>query len=99
MIERKRRPSSPGEILFKHHLEPNGVTIARFARASKLSQKHVSQIVHGHVSLTPETAVRFAAVLGTTPDLWINLQRAVDLWEAKKRLKRWKPGELLHDMA
>ena len=97
MITRKRRPSTPGKILFKHHLEPNEITVTRFAKAAKLSQKHVSQIVHGHAALSPETAVKFAAVLGTTPELWINLQRAVDLWDARQKLKGWEPAEALYE--
>ncbi len=99
MITRKRRPSTPGQILLKHHLEPNRITVTRFAKATTLSNKHVSQIIHGHAALSPETAIKFAAVLGTTPELWINLQRAVDLWDARQKLKGWKPAEALHGAA
>jgi len=38
-------------------------------------------------------------VLDTTPELWINLQRAVDLWDARQKLKGWEPAEALHGAA
>ena len=99
MITRKRRPSTPGQILFKHHLEPNGITINAFVRATGISRNHVSQIINGRAALSPETAIKFAAVLDTTPELWINLQRAVDLWDAHQKLKGWKPAEALRQTA
>ena len=63
MITRKRRPSTPGQILLKHHLEPNKITVTRFAQAAKLSTKHVSQIIHGHAALSPETVSRLTPFL------------------------------------
>ncbi len=44
-----------GQILLKHHLEPDDISITRFAKAARLSQKHVSQIIYGHAALSPGT--------------------------------------------
>lgn len=55
--------------------------------------------MHGRAGLSPATAVKFAAVLGATPELWINLQRAVDPWDAKQLLRGWAPDEELHGTA
>ena len=99
MIERKRPPSTPGQILVKHHLEPNGISIERFARAAGLSRKHVSQIAHGRAALSPETAIKFGAVLNTSAELWLNLQKAVDLHAAHEKLRDWQPNEELHTAA
>lgn len=91
---RKRRPTIPGKVLKAYFLEPRGLSISRFARATGLSRKHLSNIVHGNAAVSPETAHRFATVLDTTPEFWINLQNAVDLWDARTRLKSWKPAEV-----
>lgn len=83
---RTRRPSVPGEILAELYLEPHEIPIAAFAEACGVSRKHMSGIVHGHVAITAEMAARIAAALGTTAQYWLNLQNAVDLYDAEKRL-------------
>lgn len=83
---RARRPSLPGEILVELYLVPHDISIARFAEAVGVSRKHMSAIVNGRASITAETAARMAAVLGTTARFWLNLQNAVDLYDAEQRL-------------
>jgi addiction module HigA family antidote len=83
---RTRRPSLPGEILSELYLAPNEISIARFAEACGVTRKHMSCIVHGHAAITAEMATRIAAVLGTSAQYWLNLQNAVDLFDAEERL-------------
>ena len=83
---RTRRPSLPGEILVELYLNPHEISIAGFAEACGASRKHMSGIVHGHVAITAEMAARIAATLGTTAQYWLNLQNAVDLYDAERRL-------------
>ena len=85
--ERKRRPTPPGRVLAELYLEPRGVSIAKFAEAAGVSRKHISAIVNGRASITAETATRIATTLGTTAQYWLNLQNALDLYDAKSRLK------------
>ncbi|MDP6706238.1 MAG: HigA family addiction module antitoxin [Alphaproteobacteria bacterium] len=91
MEKMTRRPTPPGEILRELYLEPRGVSITAFARAVECSRKHMSNIVHGHVRLEPEIAARIAKVLGTSTELWLNLQKAVDVHDAEAAIKNWRP--------
>ena len=84
--KRTRRPSLPGEILAELYLAPRNISIAKFAGAVGVSRKHMSAIVDGRASITADTAARMAAVLGTTAEYWLNLQNAVDLYDAEQRL-------------
>ena len=84
--QRTRRPSPPGEILAELYLAPREVSIAKFAEAAGVTRKHMSGIINGHVAITAEMAARIAAVLGTTAQYWLNLQNAVDLYDAEERL-------------
>ena len=93
-MKRNRRPTEPGTILKEFFLDPRDVSIAQFARATGLSRKHVSNIVHGKASVTTESACRFGRVLDTTPEFWLNLQNGVDLYDSTKKLARWKPAEI-----
>ena len=79
-----RRPTSPGEILRELYLDPRGVSVARFAEAVGVTRKHMSNVVNGHAAITAELATRIAEVLGTTPEYWLNLQNAVDLYDARQ---------------
>jgi len=62
------------------------ISIAKFAEACGVTRKHMSAIVNGHAAITAEMAARMAAVLGTTAQYWLNLQNAVDLYDAQERL-------------
>jgi addiction module HigA family antidote len=87
----ERRPSLPGEILLELYLAPHDISIAKFAEAVGISRKHMSAIVNGRATVTADTATRMAVVLGTTAQFWLNLQNAVDLYDAQQRLAENKP--------
>jgi antitoxin HigA-1 len=91
VYRRERRPRHPGLILERYYLEPRGISITRFAAATGLTRKHISNIIHGKADLSPETAVRFALVLGTSPEFWNNLQAAVQLYDARLKLASVQP--------
>jgi addiction module HigA family antidote len=91
MFEVRRRPTHPGTILRNHYLAPRKLTVTGLARASGLTRKHMSNIVNGSASITPDSALRIAKVLGTTPQLWLNLQSRVDLYDARVKLRSWRP--------
>jgi antitoxin HigA-1 len=84
--KRTRRPNLPGEILAELYLASHEISISKFAEACGVTRKHMSQIVNGHAAITAEMATRMAAVLGTTAQYWLNLQNAVDLFDARERL-------------
>jgi len=79
--QRKRRPSTPGDVL-ADILETNAITQTELARRLKVSRRTISQIIHGRRPMDVDMAVRLGTVLGNGPELWLNLQQAVDLWDA-----------------
>jgi addiction module HigA family antidote len=84
----KRRPTPPGEMLLEEFLKPAGMTQLALARKMGVPIQRVNGVVAGRRAVTAETAILLAQVLGTTPVLWLNLQVAVDLWDAMQRLGR-----------
>jgi antitoxin HigA-1 len=77
------RPSTtPGEMLVAEFLEPLGMTITAFAEHIDVRRDHLSEVIHGHRRVTPDTALRFARALGTTAQFWLNLQQSTDLYAA-----------------
>ena len=83
-----RKPTHPGEILQAMYLEPLGIGIFDFAEAIGVSRKTISAIINCRARVTPEMALRFAMALpSTNADFWLNLQKACDLFSARRRLE------------
>jgi addiction module HigA family antidote len=91
MFARNRRPSAPGDIIRAHYLDERRVSVSALARAIGLSRKHMSDIVNGRSRIEPAVAARLAKVFGTSTNLWLNLQTAVDAWDADREARSWKP--------
>lgn len=79
-----RKPSHPGAILRRDYMKPLNLTVTDLAAHLGISRKHLSQVIHGRASVTAGLALRLARAFGTTPELWLNLQRKCDLWEAER---------------
>jgi addiction module HigA family antidote len=90
MISRKRPPTHPGGILKRHYLEPLSLAISQVAQALGVSRKTISKIVNERGDVTPDMALRLARAFGTTPELWLNLQKNYDLWHASHDSKAWQ---------
>lgn len=97
MSIRLRRPTSPGVLLKHFYMEPRNITITSLAEAVGVSRKHMSHIVNGHCRIEPSMAYRLACVLDTSPQLWMNAQNAVDLWDATQ--ENWKPSHIFSAQA
>ncbi|GHY53270.1 antidote protein, putative [Vibrio cholerae] len=80
----KRRPVSVGEMLKVEFLEPMGITSKALAEAMGVHRNTVSNLINGGV-LTAPVAIKLAAALGNTPEFWLNIQHAVDLWDTRNR--------------
>ncbi|HZY05734.1 MAG TPA: HigA family addiction module antitoxin [Anaeromyxobacteraceae bacterium] len=91
----KRRPTPPGEMLLEEFLKPAGITQVALAAKMGVPIQRVNGIISGRRAVTAETAILLARALGTTPELWLNLQVAVDLWEAQQRMPRARAGRAL----
>ena len=81
--ERMRRPTPPGDVLLHDVIEPLGMTQTELAARLNISYPRLNEIVHGKRSITPYTALRLARLLGTSAEVWLNMQLAVDLWDAQ----------------
>ena len=83
MQQRSRRPTHPGAILKELYLNELGIGVSEFAEHVGVSRKTVSAVINEHARVTPELAVRFALALPTTSaEMWLNLQRECDLFDA-----------------
>ena len=77
--EREFGPLHPGEVLLEEFLIPLKISQHQLALAMRVAQQKINDIARGKRSITPDTALRLAAALGTTPEFWLGLQQEYDL--------------------
>jgi addiction module HigA family antidote len=86
MIPSHRPPTHPGEMLLEEFLKPMGLTQVAAADRMGISVNRMNELIRGKRGITADTALRLAKLLKTSPELWMNLQAAWDLYHAKRAL-------------
>lgn len=95
-------PPHVGEII-SDITEDLNIGIRELARALAIAPSTASRMVSGATAVTPEMAIKLAAVLGSTPAMWLRIQAAYDLDRVAKTVDlsqlntSFKP-EPLHDI-
>jgi addiction module HigA family antidote len=85
---KNRRPTHPGAILREDVLPSLGITQTDLADRLGVSRRTVSQILHEQRPLTVDMAIRLSHLLGTTPESWLNMQQALDIWDLQHKNAR-----------
>ncbi|NKQ36553.1 MAG: HigA family addiction module antidote protein [Chloroflexi bacterium] len=78
----ENRPTHPGEFIREDILAEFGLTQAQLAEKLGVSRRTINQLVNEKRGITADMALRLAKFTNTSPQLWLNLQQAVDLWDA-----------------
>jgi len=79
-------PPHPGEFISEIYLEPNGLSGRELAESLGVAASTVSRILKGSGRVTPEMALRLSKSLGRSPESWLAMQDAYDLWQARKQV-------------
>ena len=88
MTHLKRKPTPPGEILQEEYLSPLGLTQKELADHIDYDVKVINRLINGRTRVTAPLALKLAAALNTTPEFWLNAQKAVDIYEASKTIDK-----------
>ena len=72
------RPVHPGEILGEE-LNELGMSANALAKALAVPTNRITAILNGQRGITADTALRLSRYFGTTPQLWLNLQKSFEL--------------------
>lgn len=84
-MSRRHKPPHPGEILKEDVLPSLGLTVTAAARQLRVTRVALSRVLNGSAGISPEMALRLAAWLDTSAEVWLRMQVAYDLWRAEKR--------------
>ena len=75
-------PPHPGEIIRWECLEPLGLTVTRAAEGLGVTRQARSDLLNEKSGVSVEMALRLSQAFGSTPETWLGLQAAYDLWQA-----------------
>ena len=73
----------PGDII-QEALDELNVSLREFARAMEIAPSTASRLLMGKAALTPEMAIKLSVVIGSSPEMWLNLQNTWSLQQAQK---------------
>lgn len=79
-------PPHPGIILLEDWIKPLNFSVTEFALRIGTSRKNLSEIVNAKCGISPEMALKLSKALGTSAEIWLNMQQAYDLWHARQRV-------------
>ena len=72
-------PVHPGEVLMEDFLKPMGLSQNRLALSIGVHPRRINEIVLGKRGISADTALRLAKFFGTSPDVWLGLQKDYEL--------------------
>lgn len=78
-------PPHPGEIVRAECLDPLGLTVTRAAEGLGVTRQALSDLVNGHAGISVEMAIRLSKAFGSSPETWLGMQMAYDLWQVRER--------------
>ncbi len=82
-MKKKLAPLHPGEVLREEFLRPMRLSALKLAKICGVPRTRIERISNEQTSITADTALRLGKALGTSPQLWLNLQNEFDLRTAR----------------
>jgi antitoxin HigA-1 len=85
-----KNPPHPGLSVRYECLEALGMSVTEGAKALGVTRQALNNVVNGKSGISAEMAIRLTKAFGSTPEMWLRLQAAYDLAQARKRENKIK---------
>ena len=83
-------PPHPGEFIMATYMEPYGLSCRDLAAKLDVAASTLNRLLKTQTALSPEMALRLAKCLGRSPESWLAMQDAYNLWQARKKVRLGK---------
>ena len=80
-------PPHPGEFIQATYMEPYDLSCRFLAERLNVAASTLNRILKKQSGISPEMALRLSKALGRSPESWLAMQDAYDLWQAKRNIK------------
>lgn len=81
-------PPHPGEIIRSECLEALELSITRAAEGLGVTRQALSDLVNQKAGISIEMSFRLSRAFGSTPETWLGMQQAYDLWQAREQAEK-----------
>ena len=88
VLDLKRPPTPPGEMLLEEYLRPANLTQSAAAERMEIPLNRLNEIIRGRRAITADTAIRLGRLLKMSPEFWMAVQADWDLWHAANAMGR-----------
>jgi antitoxin HigA-1 len=85
-MAKKLPPMHPGEVLREEFLVPMELSAGALAKTCGVPRTRIERIANEETAITADTALRLGKALGTSAQLWLNLQNDFDMRVAKRQI-------------
>ena len=85
MPVKNSKPLHPGKVLANVYMAELGLNQSQIAEKIGCAHRKVNEIINGKRGVTADFALDLENVLGTTADMWVNMQAAWDLHQARQK--------------
>jgi antitoxin HigA-1 len=85
-MAKKLPPMHPGEVLREEFLVPLELSAGALAKACGVPRTRIERIANEETAITADTALRLGKALGTSAQLWLNLQNDFDMRLARSHI-------------
>lgn len=79
-------PPHPGEFILATYMEPFGISCRFLAERLDVAASTLNRVLKSQSGVSPEMALRLSKALGRSPESWLAMQHAYDLWMARNNL-------------
>ena len=79
-----KNPPHPGLSVRLDCLEPPGLSVTRAAEVLGVTRQTLNTLVNGKAGISPEMAIRLAKAFGSSAEIWLGMQMAYDLAQARR---------------
>jgi addiction module HigA family antidote len=85
-----RNPPHPGGIVRRQCLDPLDLTVTEAAKGLGVTRQALSDLVNGKAGISIDMAIRLSKAFGSSPETWLGMQMAYDLWQAREQVRSLK---------
>ena len=82
------KPPHPGGVVRRQCLDPLGLSVTRAAQGLGVTRQALSDLVNEKAGISVEMAIRLSKAFGSSPETWLGMQMAYDLWQARFRAEQ-----------
>jgi addiction module HigA family antidote len=85
-----RNPPHPGDIVRRQCLDPLDLSVTEAAKGLGVTRQALSDLVNGKAGVSIDMAIRLSKAFGSSPETWLGMQMAYDLWQAREHVRSLK---------